>query len=184
MRCFNCYSEFLPTIVKPLSQECGFCYYCRDFLSCFHYDIVKAPDQKQNLLQAPLLPLKKKNIQKWDSYDDIVPRLTCSFPEDSAAVIVIDESVRRKLGKLHILDLIQNLTSPEMNCYVDIIPTGTSDDNVLKVFKSYVNIPAFILTSDKELYMKLLGRSVFVKANRGNAIRIVTEAIKQRISRS
>jgi hypothetical protein len=184
MRCFNCYSEFLPTLVKPLCQECGFCYYCRDFLSCFHYDIVKAYDQTQNLLQAPILPLKKKNIQKWDSYSDIVPKLTSSIPEDSAAVIVIDESVRRKLGKLHILDLVQILTSPEMNCYVDIIPTGTSDNDVIKVFKSYVNIPAFILTSDKDLYMKLLGRSVFVKANRGNALRIVTEAIKHRISRS
>lgn len=184
MRCFNCYSEFLPTLVKPLCQDCGFCYYCRDFLSCFHHDIVKAHDQKQNLLQAPILSLKKKNIQKWDSYSDIVPKLTSFIPEDSAAVIVIDESVRRKLGKLHILDLIQILTSPEMNCYVDIIPTGTSDNDVIKVFKSYVNIPAFILTSDKDLYMKLLGRSVFVKANRCNAIRIVTEAIKHRISRS
>jgi hypothetical protein len=67
---------------------------------------------------------------------------------------------------------------------VDIIPTGTSDNDVIKVFKSYVNILALILTSDKDLYMKLLGRSVFVKANRSNAIRIVTEAIKHRISRS
>jgi hypothetical protein len=184
MKCFNCYSEFLPTLVKPLCQECGFCYYCRDFLSCFHYDIDKDHNQKQNLPQAPLSPIKKKNIQKWDSYNDIVPRLPSTIPEDSAAVIVIDESVRRKLGKFHILDLIQNLTSPEMNCYVDIIPTGSSDNDVIKVFKSYVDIPAFILTSDKGLYMKLLGRSVFVRANRGNAIRIVTEAIKHRISRS
>ena len=114
----------------------------------------------------------------------IVPRLTSSITEESAAVIVIDESVRRKLGKLRILDLIQNLRSPEMSCYVDIIPTGTSDIDVIKVFKSYVNIPALILTSDKELYMELFGHSVFVKANRGNTIRIVTEAIKHRISRS
>ena len=85
-------------------------------------------------------------------------------------------SPRRKLGKLRILDLIQNLTSPEMNCYVDIIPTGTSDIDVIRVFKSYVNIPALILTSDKELYMELFGHSVFVQANRGNTIRIVTEA--------
>ena len=180
MKCFNCYSEFLPTLVKPLCQKCGFCYYCRDFLSCFHYDI----DKDHNHKQAPQSQIKKKNIQKWDSYNDIVPRLTSSIPEDSAAVIVIDESVRRKLGKLRILDLIQNLTSPEMNCYVDIIPTGTSDIDVIKVFKSYVNIPALILTSDKDLYMELFGRSVFVRANRSNAIRIVTEAIKHRISRS
>jgi hypothetical protein len=97
---------------------------------------------------------------------------------------VIDESVRRKLGKLHILELIQNLTSPEMNCYIDIIPTGTSDNDVIKVFKSYVNIPAFILTSDKDLHMKLLGHSLFVKANGAIAIRIITKAIKHRISRS
>ena len=67
-----------------------------------------------------------------------------------------------------------------MNCYVDIILTGTSDIDVIKVFKSYVNIPALILTSDMELF----GHSVFVKANRGNTIRIVTGAIKHRISRS
>jgi hypothetical protein len=52
--------------------------------------------------------------------------------------------LRRKLGKLHILELVQKLTSPEMNCYVDIIPTGTSDNEVIKVFNSYVNIPALL----------------------------------------
>lgn len=148
------------------------------------YHVFTMTDKDHNHKQAPQSQIKKKNIQKWDSYNDIVPRLTSSITEESAAVIVIDESVRRKLGKLRILDLIQNLTSPEMNCYVDIIPTGTSDIDVIKVFKSYVNIPALILTSDKELYMELFGHSVFVKANRGNTIRIVTEAIKHRISRS
>jgi hypothetical protein len=186
LRCFNCYTEFLPTLVKPLCQECGYCYYCNDFLSCFHYDLDKPHNQnhKQSPPQSPIFPIKKKNIQKWDSYNDIIRRLTNSIPEDSAAVIVIDESVRRKLGKLRILELIQNLTSPEMNCYLDIIPTGSSDNDVIKVFKSYVNMPAFILTSDKDLYMKLLGHSVFVKANSSNAIRIITEEIKHRISRS
>jgi hypothetical protein len=96
---------------------------------------------------------------------------------------VIDESVRRKLGKLHILELIQNLISPEMNCYIDIIPTGTSDNDAIKVFKSYVNIPTFILSSDKDLHMKLLGHSLFVKAKGAIAIRIITKAIKHRISR-
>ncbi|HET7149647.1 MAG TPA: hypothetical protein VFI73_14260 [Candidatus Nitrosopolaris sp.] len=182
MKCFNCYSEFLPTLVMPLCQECGFCYFCRDFLACFHYELNK--DHKHKQKQNQLSSIKKKNIQKWDSYNDIVPRLPIATPEDSAAVIVIDESARRRLGKLHILDLIQNLTGPEMNCYVDIIPTGTSDDDVIKVFKSYANIPAFILTSDKDLYMKLLGRSVFVKTNRSGVIGIVARAIKHRISRS
>jgi hypothetical protein len=41
---------------------------------------------------------------------------------------------------------IQNLTGPEMNCYIDMIPTGTSDHDVIKFFKTYVNIPAIILT--------------------------------------
>jgi hypothetical protein len=38
MRCFNCYSEFLPTISKPICKKCCFCHYCRDF-SCFHHDL-------------------------------------------------------------------------------------------------------------------------------------------------
>ena len=73
---------------------------------------------------------------------------------------------------------------PEINCYVDIIPTGTPDNDVIKVFNSYIDIPALILTSDKNLYGKLLGRSLFVKATKGsNAIRVITKAIKHRISR-
>ncbi len=71
-----------------------------------------------------------------------------------------------------------------MNCYVDIIPTGTSDNDVIKVFNSYLNIPAIILTSDKGLYGKLPAHSLFVKAKKGsNAIRLITEAIRHRISR-
>ena len=37
MKCFNCYSEFHPTLSKPICSNCGFCYYCRDF-TCFHHD--------------------------------------------------------------------------------------------------------------------------------------------------
>ena len=71
-----------------------------------------------------------------------------------------------------------------MNCYVDIIPTGTADIDVIKVLDSYVDIPTLILTSDKDLYRKLLGRSLFVKAMKGsNAVRTITKAIKHRISR-
>jgi len=183
MRCFNCYSEFLPTLTKPLCQECGFCYYCRDFLSCSHYDM-EYQKQKQQLKSPPLLFLMGKKIQKWDSYNDIASKVTGPILEDSAAVIVIDESVRRKLGKSYTLELIQKITSPEINCYVDIIPTGTPDNDVIKVFNSYIDIPALILTSDKNLYGKLLGRSLFVKATKGsNAIRVITKAIKHRISR-
>jgi hypothetical protein len=191
MKCFNCYSEFIPTLSKPLCQECGFCYYCRDFFSCVHYDADNKDynyEQEQQQ-QKPLLQSPCKNEKKnWDSYNDLVSSttLTTTSPdlEKSSAVIVIDESVRRKLGKLHILELIQKLVSPEMNCYVDIIPTGTSDNDVIKVFNSYLNIPAIILTSDKGLYGKLPAHSLFVKAKKGsNAIRLITEAIRHRISR-
>jgi hypothetical protein len=108
--------------------------------------------------------------------------LTTPDLQNSTAVMVIDESVRRKLGKLHILELIKKLTNSEMNYYVDIIPTGTSDDGIIKVFNSYVDIPALILTSDKGLYEKLPAHSLFVKAKKAsNAVRIITEERKYRI---
>jgi hypothetical protein len=191
LKCFNCYSEFIPTLSKPLCEECGFCYYCRDFFSCVHYDADNKDynyeqEQQQPLLQSPWNN-KKKNIQNWDSYNDLVSSTILNTPldpENSTAVIVIDESVRRQLGKLHILELIQKLTSPGMNCYVDIIPTGTSDNDVIKVFNSYIDIPSIILTSDKGLYGKLPAHSLFVKVKKGsNAIRVITEAIRHRISR-
>jgi hypothetical protein len=196
LKCFNCYTEYVPTLSNPLCHECGFCYYCRDFFSCFHYDTgnedynynLEQQQQQQPLPQTLGKNEKKNNIQNWDSYNDLVSStsLTKTPPDldNSTAVIVIDESVRRKLGKLHILELIKKLTSPEMNYYVDIIPTGTLDNDVIKVFNSYVDIPALILTSDKGLYGKLPAHSLFVKAKKGsNAVRIITEAVKHRISR-
>jgi hypothetical protein len=131
---------------------------------------------------------KKYDIQNWDSYTDLLYSTTLTTaapdPENSTAVIVIDESLRRKLGKLHILELVQKLTSPEMNCYVDIIPTGTSDNEVIKVFNSYVNIPAIIVTSDKGLCERLPANSLFIKTKKGsNAVRVITQAIRYRISR-
>ncbi|MFL6459445.1 MAG: hypothetical protein ACJ71J_00610 [Nitrososphaeraceae archaeon] len=196
MRCFNCYSEFAPTLSKPLCQECGFCYYCRDFFSCIHYDAdnkdqnkkQKQQEEQQQLSQSPWENKKKNDIQNWDSYTELISSATLTTtppdPENSTAVLVIDESLRRKLGKLHILELIQKLTSPEMNCYVDIIPTGTSDNEVIKVFNSYVNIPALIVTSDKGLYERLPANSLFIKTKKGsNAVRVITQAIRHRISR-
>jgi hypothetical protein len=196
LRCFNCYSEFTPTLSKPLCQECGFCYYCRDFFSCIHYDAdnkeqnkkQKQQEEQQQLSQSPWENKKKNDIQNWDSYTELISSATLTTtppdPENSTAVVVIDESLRRKLGKLHILELIQKLTSPEMNCYVDIIPTGTSDNEVIKVFNSYVNIPALIVTSDKGLYERLPANSLFIKAKKGsNAVRVITQAIRHRISR-
>jgi hypothetical protein len=140
--------------------------------------------QKQQLKSLPFPFLMGKKIQKWDSYNDIASKVTGPILEDSTAVIVIDESVRRKLGKSYTLELIQKITSPEINCYVDIIPTGTPDNDVIKVFNSYAGIPALILTSDKNLHRELLGHSLFVKAKKGNdAVRIITKAIKHRILR-
>jgi hypothetical protein len=194
LKCFNCYTEYVPTLSNPLCHECGFCYYCRDFFSCFHYDTgnkdynynLEQQQQQQPLPQTTGKNEKKNNIQNWDSYNDLLSSTTLTTPDlqNSTAVIVIDESVRRKLGKLHITELIQKLTSPEMNCYVDIIPTGTSDDGIIKVFNSYIDIPALILTSDKALYEKLPAHSLFVRAKKGsNAVRIITEAVKHRVSR-
>jgi hypothetical protein len=195
LRCFNCYSEFVPTLSKPLCQECGFCYYCRDFFSCVHYagdtdqNKKQRQQEQQQISQSPSKNKKKKNdIQNWDSYTDLLSSTTLTgrapAPENSTAVIVIDESLRRKLGKLHILELVKKLTSPEINCYVDIIPTGTSDDEVIKVFNSYVNIPAIIVTSDKGLCKRLPANSLFIKTNKGsNALRVITQAIRHRISR-
>jgi hypothetical protein len=71
-----------------------------------------------------------------------------------------------------------------MNCFVDIIPTGTSDNYVIKVFNSYTDIPALILTSDKGLSGRLQSHSLFVKSKKGsNAIRVIIQAVKYRISR-
>jgi hypothetical protein len=199
LKCFNCYSEFVPTLSKPLCQECGFCYYCRDFFSCVHYDAGNSTDQnkkqrhqeqQQQLSQSPWKNKNKKNddIQNWDSYTDLLSSTTLTAaapnPENTTAVIVIDESLRRKLGKLNILELVQKLTSPEMNCYVDIIPTGTSDNEVIKVFNSYINTPAIIVTSDKDLCERLPANSLFIKTKKGsNAVRVITQAIRHRISR-
>jgi hypothetical protein len=194
LKCFNCYSEFLPTLSKSLCQECGLCYYCRDYFSCVHYDAdnkeynrqqEQQQEQQQQLLpQSPGKNQKKNNQKNWDSYNDLVSTPTIPALENSAAVIVIDESLSRKIGKFHILELIQKLTSPQMNCFVDIIPTGTSDNYVIKVFNSYTDIPALILTSDKGLSGRLRSHSLFVKSKKGsNAIRVIIQAVKYRISR-
>lgn len=75
------------------------------------------------------------------------------------------------------MELIQNITILEMICYADTIPTEASDKDVITVFNSYVDITALILTSDKDLYRKLFGRSLFVKAKKGSdPVRIITKA--------
>ncbi|MGA9169756.1 MAG: hypothetical protein WBZ20_06395 [Nitrososphaeraceae archaeon] len=64
-----------------------------------------------------------------------------------------------------------------MICYADTIPTEASDKDVITVFNSSVDITALILTSDKDLYRKLFGRSLFVKAKKwSDPVRIITKA--------
>jgi hypothetical protein len=71
-----------------------------------------------------------------------------------------------------------------MNCYVDIIPTGTSDNEIIKVFNSYVDIPAIIVISDKGLCERLPANSLFINTKKAsNAVRVITQAIRHRISR-
>jgi hypothetical protein len=147
-----------------------------------------APTQEHQQQQSLTLHLSKKKdqVQNWDSYYEVASLLSVLNPEQESirAVVVIDESVRRRLGKLYISQLIEKITSPEMNCYVDLIPTGTSDNDVIKVSNSYANIPAIILTSDKDLCGRLRGNSLYIKAiKESNRIRIITDAIKYKLSR-
>ena len=48
--------------------------------------------------------------------------------KECVAVAIIDESVRRRLGRLHMHELVRKLQDDEMNWYIDIIPTASSDD--------------------------------------------------------
>ena len=66
------------------------------------------------------------------------------------------------------MELIQNITILEMICYAGTIHTEASDKDVITVFNSSVDITVLILTSDKDLYRKLFGRSLFVKAKKGS----------------
>jgi hypothetical protein len=98
LRCFNCYTEFVPTLSNPLCQECGFCYYCRDFFSCVHYDADNKDQNKKQKQQEEQQQLsewknkKKNDIQNWDSYIDLVSFTTLTTttpdPENSTAAPV------------------------------------------------------------------------------------------------
>ena len=41
IRCFDCFSEFIPTISKPICTKCGFLPLLQDF-SCFHHNLQKS----------------------------------------------------------------------------------------------------------------------------------------------
>ena len=44
--------------------------------------------------------------------------------KDCVAVAIIDESVRRRLGKLHMHELVKKFQD-EVNWYIDIVPTAS-----------------------------------------------------------
>jgi hypothetical protein len=104
--------------------------------------------------------------------------------KDCVAVVIIDESIRRRLGKLHMHELVKKLQDEEMNWYLDIIPTATSDDDIIRIVDSYLDIPVLLLTSDKELYERLPGKAVFIKSKGdSNGVRIIYNTVKRRVTR-
>ena len=193
MKCFNCYSDYLPTLLFPICRQCGFCHYCRRFLSCIHY--------KEDLPQT-LKKHSKGQIQQltghgcknstnrerdWDSYGVLSLSLIGRNPYDRfAAVLVIDESIRRGLGKSKMLVLLRRLQAMRypLNCRIDIVPTGTSDIEIIQSVGSFKSIPVFLLTSDKELYNKLFPKAILAKSKgTRNAVRIIFDTVTYKIKR-
>ena len=193
MKCLNCYSEYVPTLSYPICERCGFCYYCRSFLSCVHYKVnvpntLKGSPQRQSLkLSSQGTKVLTHRDRNWDSYRKLSPSLTSKTPFDCyAVVVVIDESTRRGLGKKNMLVLLRNLQAMQypLNCYIDIVPSGSSDIEIIRIVDSYKAIPVFLLTSDKELCDKLLPKAILVKSKgTSNAARIIFNTIRYRIKR-
>ena len=123
----------------------------------------------------------------WDSYSELSAMLINRAPFNRfAAVLVIDESTRRGLGKSNMLTLLRKLQSMRypLNCYIDIVPTGSSDIEIIRIVDSYKSIPVYLVTSDKALNDKLKSKAILVKSKGTNeAVRIVFNTIKRRISR-
>ena len=193
MKCLNCYSEYIPTLLKPICEKCGFCYYCRGFLSCVHYNedlphTLKGCPQRQSLqLSGEGSKVLTHHDRNWDSYKELSLSLMSTTPYDRyGAVLVIDESTRRGLGKSHTLMLLRKLQTMRypLNCYIDIVPSGSSDIEITRIVGSYKAIPVFLLTSDKVLYEKLLPKAILVKSKgTSNAARIIYNTIRYRIKR-
>lgn len=81
-------------------------------------------------------------------------------------------------------ELVRKLQDDEMNWYIDIIPTASSDDDIIRIVDSYVDIPVLLLTSDKELYERLPGKAVFIKSKGdSNGVRIIYNTVKRRVTR-
>jgi hypothetical protein len=193
MKCLNCYSEYIPTLLFPICKQCGFCYYCRRFLSCIHYKeellstLKKCPHGQSLRLPTQGYKDLKCDKRKWDSYTELSLSLIGRTPYDGfAAVLVIDESTRRGLGKSNMLVLLRKLQAMQypLNCYIDIVPTGSSDIDIIRIVGSYKAIPVFLLTSDKELYDKLSPKAILVKSKgTSDAVRLIYSTIKYRIKR-
>jgi predicted RNA-binding protein associated with RNAse of E/G family len=127
---------------------------------------------------------QQKTTKNWGTYDGLLVLSNRRALEHYAAVVIIDESVRRRLGKLHMHELVNKLQDEEMNWYLDIIPTATSDDDIIRIVDSYLDTPVLLLTSDKELYERLPGKAVFIKSKgNSNGVRIICNIVKRRITR-
>jgi hypothetical protein len=127
---------------------------------------------------------QQKTTKNWGTYDGLLVLSNRRALKDYAAVVIIDESVRRRLGKLHMHELVNKLQDEEMNWYLDIIPTATSDDDIIRIVDSYLDTPVLLLTSDKELYERLPGKAVFIKSKgNSNGVRIICNIVKRRITR-
>jgi hypothetical protein len=103
-----------------------------------------------------------------------------------AAVLIIDESIRRGLGKSNMLVLLRKLQAMQypLNCYIDIVPSGISDIEIIRIVGSYKAVPVFLLTSDKELYDKIFPKAILAKSKgSSNAVRIIFNTIRYRIKR-
>jgi hypothetical protein len=127
---------------------------------------------------------QQKTTKNWGNYDGLLVLSNRRALKDYAAVVIIDESVRRRLGKLHMHELVNKLQDEEMNWYLGIIPTATSDDDIIRIVDSYLDTRVLLLTSDKELYERLPGKAVFIKSKgNSNGVRIICNIVKRRITR-
>jgi rRNA-processing protein FCF1 len=127
---------------------------------------------------------QQKTTKNWGTYDGLLVLSNRRALKDYAAVVIIDESVRRRLGKLHMHELVNKLQDEEMNWYLGIIPTATSDDDIIRIVDSYLDTRVLLLTSDKELYERLPGKAVFIKSKgNSNGVRIIYNTVKRRFTR-
>jgi len=121
--------------------------------------------------------------KNWGTCDALVVLSNKRALKDCVAVAIIDESVRRRLGKLHMHELAKKFQD-EVNWYIDIVPTASSDNEIIRIVDSYVDIPVLLLTSDKELYERLPGKAVFIKSKgNSNGVRIIYNTVKRRFTR-